>query len=137
MNIQREIVVKSKGLLANTVMLLGIAFVALLIYSSYASPSMPENVSFGILSILSSSLLGGLVALNLIVFSVIAKETYPVIARTAPTIFFIVTFGSLIFLTLSDRYRFGVRSVTIYLIFCLIVSILLNIIVYYNNKKSR
>jgi hypothetical protein len=135
MNFQREITPKVKGLLTHALLLLGIAFIAVFIYVSYVSYSTEETVASGILSMLLISLLGVLLAFSLIVFSVIAKKTHPIVARMVPLTFFVATYGYLIFLMIVDRYGYDFRKVKFYLIFCLIVSMLLNIIIYFRNQK--
>jgi NAD/NADP transhydrogenase beta subunit len=135
MKLQPEVVPKIKGLLRATLMLLGIAFIALFIYVRFVSPTARETVGSSVLSILLISVLGVLLAASLILFASVARRTHPSIARLPARVFMLLTFSGLVF-TIALRYKIDAARIVLYLLCCLLVSLILNLVVYLRIGKQ-
>ena len=138
MKLQPEVVPKIKGLLRATLMLLGIAFIALFIYVRFVSPTARETVGSSVLSILLISVLSVLLAASLILFASMARRAYPSIARVPVKVFMMLTFLVYI-LVLShkiDAARIFLYLV-LYVLSCLLVSLVLNLGIYVTIRKQN
>lgn len=137
MNLQGKLMPKVQGLLMTTIVLYGIASLTIFIYARYISPTAQESLGTGILIILLISLPSILVALSLIVFSDRVKTAHPLIAYLVPLTVFIATNGYLIFTLFADGYKFTFKLILVYLIFCLVVFTLLNVIIYFSTRNKH
>jgi len=137
MKLQPEVVQKIKGLLRVTPMLLGIAFIALFIYVRFVSPTARETVGSGILVILLTSVLATLVAASLFLFASIARRAYPSIARVPAKVFMMLTF--LVYILILSHKIDAARIflyLVLYLLSCLLVSLVLNLGIYFKIRKQ-
>jgi hypothetical protein len=139
MKLQPEVVPKIKGLLRATLMLLGIAFIALFIYVRFVSTTARETVGSSVLSILLLSVLGMLLAASLILFASMARRAYPSIAHVPAKVILILTFCCQVFI-LFFSYKIDAARIVLYLVLyvlsCLLVSLILNLGIYFKIRKQ-
>jgi hypothetical protein len=129
MRLRTKAVPKVKGLLRATLMLLGIAFFALLVYIRFVNPSARETAGSGFLSILLISGLGMLIAGSLIVFAGMARRVRPSIARAPALVFVMLSFCYLMLMNVFS-YKINPARIVFYLVICLLVSLILNLAIY-------